>query len=49
LHFQRQDGPALAHSLGVEVVFQNANVTRDGKQSKRSDYTFLKDDVIDAK
>jgi hypothetical protein len=46
LHFQLQDGPLLEKSSGIEGVFQNVTVVRQGASSKVGEYTFLKGDVI---
>lgn len=46
LHFQLQDAPRFEASWGVEAIFSNVNVVRDGKASKMASYTFLKGDRI---
>jgi murein DD-endopeptidase MepM/ murein hydrolase activator NlpD len=46
LHVQLQDGPLPEASWGVEPVFKDVTVTRDGKSSKMAEYTFLRGDVI---
>ncbi len=46
LHFQLQDGPLLEKSWGIEGVFQNVTVVRQGARSQVAEYTFLKGDVI---
>ena len=48
LHFQLEDGPSTAASWGIEPVFPEVILTRDGKTSKGKDYTFLKGDRIEA-
>ena len=48
LHFQLQDSASMAASWGVEAVFAELVLTRDGKTSKSKDYTFLKGDRIEA-
>jgi murein DD-endopeptidase MepM/ murein hydrolase activator NlpD len=47
LHLQLQDAPSLEHAWGVEPVFANVSVTRDGKTEKVPSYTFQKGDVIE--
>lgn len=47
LHFQLQDGPNMNASWGIEPIFQDVVLTRDGKTSKAKDYTFLKSDRIE--
>ena len=47
LHFQLQDGPRMESSWGVEPVFSEVRLTRDGKTSKATAYTFLKNDRIE--
>ena len=47
LHFQLQDGPRMEASWGVEAVFPEVRLTRDGKTSKATMYTFLKNDRIE--
>lgn len=46
LHVQLQDGPRFEQSWGVEAVFAEAMVVRDGKGERRADYTFLKGDRV---
>jgi murein DD-endopeptidase MepM/ murein hydrolase activator NlpD len=46
LHFQLQDGPQFEKSWGVEAVFQNVTVARDGKSERVASYSFLKDDRV---
>jgi murein DD-endopeptidase MepM/ murein hydrolase activator NlpD len=46
LHFQLQDGPAFEKSWGVEAVFPQVKLMRDGTSSVASGYTFLKGDTI---
>lgn len=46
LHVQFQDGPRLDRSWGVEGVFAEAMVVRDGMSSRRADYSFLKGDRV---
>jgi len=48
LHFQLQDGPLFEKSWGVEARFPSVRVTRAGKTEDVANYTFLKDDVIEA-
>ncbi|MDB4943966.1 MAG: Peptidase, family, partial [Labilithrix sp.] len=48
LHFQLQDGPTVEASWGIEPVFPELRLTRDGKTSNAKDYTFLKGDRIEA-
>ncbi|MDC0723750.1 peptidoglycan DD-metalloendopeptidase family protein [Nannocystis bainbridge] len=48
LHVQLQDGPRFEKSWGVEAVFAEAIVTRDGAAAPRKDYTFLKGDKVGA-
>jgi murein DD-endopeptidase MepM/ murein hydrolase activator NlpD len=46
LHFQLQDGPLAEKALGVEGVFKDVALVRDGKSSKVAEYTFLKGDLV---
>ena len=46
LHLQLQDGPRLETSWGVEGVFENVRLTRDGKEQTIAAYTFLKGDQL---
>ncbi|WAS90819.1 peptidoglycan DD-metalloendopeptidase family protein [Nannocystis punicea] len=46
LHVQLQDGPRFEKSWGLEGVFAEAMVTRDGAAAPRTDYTFLKGDKV---
>lgn len=46
LHVQLQDGPRFEKSWGVEAVFAEATVVRDGQSLKHADYTFLKGDRV---
>lgn len=46
LHFQLQDGPLLESSWGVEPHFADVFVVRAGVQSRASDYTWLKGDLV---
>lgn len=48
LHFQLQDGPLFESSFGIEAVFDNISVTRDGSRQSIPKYRFLKGDIIDA-
>jgi murein DD-endopeptidase MepM/ murein hydrolase activator NlpD len=48
LHFHLQDGPAFDKSWGVEAVFPQVKLTRNGTSSVASGYTFLKGDRIGA-
>jgi pimeloyl-ACP methyl ester carboxylesterase len=48
LHFQLQDAPAFDKSWGIEAVFPQVKLTRDGTTSVASAYTFLKGDRISA-
>lgn len=48
LHFQLQDGPLMESSWGIESVFPEVRLTRDGKTSKAKSYTFLRSDRIEA-
>jgi hypothetical protein len=48
LHFQLQDGPRQEMSWGIDAVFQNVKVLRDGKTGTIAKYTFLKGDRIQA-
>jgi hypothetical protein len=47
LHFQVQDGARLESAWGVEPVFANVSVTRDGKTEKATRYTFKRGDVLE--
>ncbi|HSO34112.1 MAG TPA: M23 family metallopeptidase [Labilithrix sp.] len=47
LHFQLQDGARMESSWGVEAVFPEIRLTRDGKTTKAKGYTFLKNDRIE--
>ena len=47
LHFQLQDGPRMESSWGVEAVFPEVRLTRDGRTSKAKAYSFLKNDRIE--
>jgi murein DD-endopeptidase MepM/ murein hydrolase activator NlpD len=46
LHFQLQDAPAVEASYGIEAVFERVRVWRDGAETERTAYTFLKGDLI---
>jgi murein DD-endopeptidase MepM/ murein hydrolase activator NlpD len=46
LHFQLQDAPLFEKSWGVEAVFKDVPVVRDGKPTKIADYTWLKGDLV---
>ncbi len=46
LHLQLQDGPLIEKSWGVEPVFKDVAVVRNGKSLKMAEYTFLKGDVV---
>lgn len=46
LHVQFQDGPRFERSWGVEPVFREVMVVRDGARAERRDYTFLKGDRV---
>lgn len=46
LHFQLQDGPLIENSWGIEPVFKDTPVMRDGKTSRASEYTWLKGDLV---
>ncbi len=46
LHVQFQDGPQFEKSWGLEAVFAEAVVVRDGVSAPRTDYTFLKGDRV---
>jgi murein DD-endopeptidase MepM/ murein hydrolase activator NlpD len=46
LHFQMQDGPQFDKSWGVEAVFREVMVVRDGKSEKLTAYSFLKGDRV---
>jgi murein DD-endopeptidase MepM/ murein hydrolase activator NlpD len=48
LHLQLQDGPRLETAWGVEGVFENVKLTRDGKEQTIAAYTFLKGDRLHA-
>lgn len=48
LHFQLQDGPLFERSWGVEAVFPQVQLTRDGKTAPAAGYTFLKGDRVAA-
>jgi murein DD-endopeptidase MepM/ murein hydrolase activator NlpD len=48
LHFQLQDGPRQEKSWGIDAVFQNVTVLRDGKAETVATYTFLKGDRLRA-
>lgn len=48
LHFQLQDGPRFEKSWGVEPVFANVPVKRDGTTTTIAEYTFLKGDIVGA-
>ena len=47
LHFQLMDGPRFESAWGVEAVFRDVRVERDGKKSIPAQYRFLKGDVIE--
>jgi hypothetical protein len=49
LHVQLQDGPGFATSWGVEAVFDEVVVVRDGTSTVVTDYVFLKGDKIASK
>lgn len=46
LHFQVMDGPRVESSFGIEPVFGQVTVVRQGQRSTEAAYTFLKDDVV---
>lgn len=46
LHFQLQDGPLFEKSWGVDAVFRDVPVVRDGKPGKIAEYTWLKGDLV---
>ncbi len=46
LHLQLQDGPLLEKSWGVDPVFKDVALVRNGKSIKMAEYTFLKGDLI---
>jgi hypothetical protein len=46
LHVQLEDGPLAEKSWGVEGVFKDVALARDGKSSKVAEYTFLKGDLV---
>ncbi|MDC0668196.1 M23 family metallopeptidase [Nannocystis radixulma] len=46
LHVQLQDGPRFEKSWGIEPVFAEAVVVRDGASMPRTDYTLLKGDKV---
>ncbi len=48
LHFQLQDGPRFEKSWGIEPVFANVPVKRDGTTTTIAEYTFLKGDIVGA-
>ena len=48
LHLQLQDGPRLETSWGVDGMFENVKLTRDGKEQTFAAYTFLKGDRLHA-
>lgn len=48
LHFQLQDGPGQSGSYGVEPIFRDVEVIRDGQQKKIQDYTWLRGDHVNA-
>jgi murein DD-endopeptidase MepM/ murein hydrolase activator NlpD len=48
LHFQLQDGASFSHSWGVEAIIPEVRVTRDGRTSVLTNYTFLKNDAVEA-
>jgi hypothetical protein len=48
LHVQIQDGPRNETAWGVEGVFADVRVNRNGKDQTIAQYTFLKNDRIDA-
>jgi murein DD-endopeptidase MepM/ murein hydrolase activator NlpD len=47
LHFQLQDGPNMESSWGIDPVFAEVRLTRDGRTSNAKGYTFLKGDRIE--
>ena len=46
LHFQLQDGPLVESSWGVEPVFKDVALVRQGHRTQAAEYTFLKGDLI---
>jgi murein DD-endopeptidase MepM/ murein hydrolase activator NlpD len=46
LHFQLQDAPLFEKSWGVEPIFHDVTVVRDGKPAKLPEYTWLKGDLV---
>ena len=47
LHVQLMDAPMLANAYGVNALFSNVLVTREGQATKIDKYAFKKDDVIE--
>jgi hypothetical protein len=47
LHFHLQDGPRMESSWGIEPVFAEVRLTREGRTTKGTAYTFLKNDRIE--
>jgi len=46
LHFQLQDGPLVERSWGIEPIFKEVALVRDGTASRATDYTWLKGDLV---
>jgi murein DD-endopeptidase MepM/ murein hydrolase activator NlpD len=46
LHVHLQDGPRIEASWGIEAVFNDVNVIRDGVSERRSEYSFRKGDKV---
>ncbi|MCK6533151.1 MAG: M23 family metallopeptidase [Polyangiaceae bacterium] len=46
LHFQLQVGPLFEKSWGIEPIFQDVPVSRDGKSEVMKEYTWLKGDRV---
>ncbi|WP_146645497.1 M23 family metallopeptidase [Labilithrix luteola] len=46
LHFQLQDGPLFENSYGVEPIFKDVSIVRNGNASKLAEYTWLKGDLV---
>jgi murein DD-endopeptidase MepM/ murein hydrolase activator NlpD len=47
LHIQLMDGPRVETAWGLDGVFANVAVTRDGKTEKTPRYTFRRGDVVE--
>lgn len=46
LHFQLQDGPLFERAWGIEPIFRDVTIVRDGGTSVEAHYTWLKGDVV---